>query len=255
MASSSALWVLGVARFTSSASTTLANTGPLRNSNLLPPCADSSMTTVPMMSAGIRSGVNWMRENSSANDSASVRTSIVLPKPGTPSSSACDPASTQVMTPSITSRLPTITREISSRRVPTCFWKVWTSSRAWSTSVMGINQGGVGVLVARTDQLEVATHVETIARWNLVLLHHLLGHRLIVGKDLLVTLADEATLGGAVNHLGGGGALATIDAGGAHVLGLAVQLGRIAGQVRVVTAAVALAGLATWLAAGFGVGA
>ncbi len=67
------------------------NTGPLRNSNLDgPPCADSSITTVPMMSAGIRSGVNWMRENSSANDSASVRTSIVLPRPGTPSSKACE---------------------------------------------------------------------------------------------------------------------------------------------------------------------
>ncbi len=43
---------------------------------------------VPMMSAGIRSGVNWMRLNSRSSASASVRTSSVLPRPGTPSSSA-----------------------------------------------------------------------------------------------------------------------------------------------------------------------
>ena len=45
-------------------------------------------TLVPMMSAGIRSGVNWMRLNEQSMTSASVRTSIVLPSPGTPSSSA-----------------------------------------------------------------------------------------------------------------------------------------------------------------------
>ena len=40
------------------------------------------------MSAGIRSGVNWMRLNEQSMTSAIVRTSIVLPRPGTPSSSA-----------------------------------------------------------------------------------------------------------------------------------------------------------------------
>ena len=83
--------------------------GPLRNSNTLPPPCVSSMTVVPMMSAGIRSGVNWMRENGEAERvSDRTRTSIVLPRPGTPSSSACPPASRQVRTPSTTSRLPTI---------------------------------------------------------------------------------------------------------------------------------------------------
>ena len=37
---------------------------------------------VPRMSAGIRSGVNWMREKSRSSVLASVRTSSVLPKPG-----------------------------------------------------------------------------------------------------------------------------------------------------------------------------
>ena len=45
------------------------------------------MMFVPMMSAGIRSGVNWMRLKSSESASARVRTSNVLPSPGTPSSS------------------------------------------------------------------------------------------------------------------------------------------------------------------------
>ena len=69
------------------------------------------------MSAGIRSGVNWMRENVSDSVSASVRTSIVLPRPGTPSSSAWPPASMHVRTPSTTSRLPTIDFAISARSV------------------------------------------------------------------------------------------------------------------------------------------
>ena len=41
---------------------------------------------VPTMSAGIRSGVNWMRLKRSDSTSPSVRTSSVLPRPGTPSS-------------------------------------------------------------------------------------------------------------------------------------------------------------------------
>ena len=65
----------------------------------------------------MRSGVNWMREKVSDSVSASVRTSIVLPSPGTPSSSACPPPSMHVMTPSTTSRLPTIDFAISARSV------------------------------------------------------------------------------------------------------------------------------------------
>ena len=42
------------------------------------------MTSVPVMSAGIRSGVNWMRLNERLSESASVRTIRVLASPGTP---------------------------------------------------------------------------------------------------------------------------------------------------------------------------
>ena len=42
----------------------------------------STIRLVPRTSAGIRSGVNWMRENDRSSASASVRTSSVLPRPG-----------------------------------------------------------------------------------------------------------------------------------------------------------------------------
>ena len=44
----------------------------------------SWMTSVPVMSVGIRSGVNWMRLNVRSSDWASVLTMSVLASPGTP---------------------------------------------------------------------------------------------------------------------------------------------------------------------------
>ena len=101
IASSSADWVFGVARLISSASTRLAKSGPGWNWNPRSP-PSSEMTLVPVMSAGIRSGVNWTRLNERSSTSLSVRISIVLPRPGTPSSSAWPPASTQVRMPRTT---------------------------------------------------------------------------------------------------------------------------------------------------------
>ena len=49
------------------------------------------MIMLPTMSAGMRSGVNWMREYLSCSARASVRSSVVLPSPGTPSSSTWPP--------------------------------------------------------------------------------------------------------------------------------------------------------------------
>ena len=42
------------------------------------------MMSVPVMSDGIRSGVNWMRENFSSSTRASVWINSVLANPGTP---------------------------------------------------------------------------------------------------------------------------------------------------------------------------
>src|SRR4051812_2598100 len=143
-----------------------------------------------------------MRENSSPSVCASVRTSIVLPRPGTPSSRACDPASRHVSTPSTTARCPTMTLPISSRIVPSFFWNSTISSRAWSNSLMTLPRVARRRLLAGPYQLKIAAHVETIAGGNLVLVDHLFGNRLVLGEDVLVALADEAALRGAVNDLG-----------------------------------------------------
>ena len=59
--------------------------GPGRNSSLRRPVAgSSSMMSMPVMSEGIRSGVNWIRRNSRSSVRARVRAIKVLPNPGTP---------------------------------------------------------------------------------------------------------------------------------------------------------------------------
>jgi hypothetical protein len=84
MTSSSADWVLGEARLISSAMTTLANTGPGRNSSAR---CSAAHTDVPVTSAGSRSGVNWMRLTDPSMDAATALASDVLPTPGTSSMS------------------------------------------------------------------------------------------------------------------------------------------------------------------------
>ena len=71
--------------------------------------------SVPVMSIGIRSGVNWMRLNFSDIVSASLLTSSVLASPGTPISRACPRANRQIDSRSMTSCWPTITRPNSLR--------------------------------------------------------------------------------------------------------------------------------------------
>ncbi len=63
MPSSNADWVFGVARLTSSASRMWPKIGPRWNWKCFRPSPSSTMMLVPMMSPGIRSGVNWIREN------------------------------------------------------------------------------------------------------------------------------------------------------------------------------------------------
>ena len=91
IASSRADCVFGVARLISSASTIWAKIGPDWKLKTRWPSASSLMMLVPMMSDGIRSGVNWMRLNFRSSTWLSVRTSSVLPRPGTPSSRAWPP--------------------------------------------------------------------------------------------------------------------------------------------------------------------
>ncbi len=113
MASSRADWVLGVARLISSASTIWAKIGPGRNSNSRL-CWLKIET--PVTSEGSRSGVNWMRLKLQPIERAMRLASIVLPTPGTSSSSTWPSQSRATSSSSTTSRLPTITRST--------FWKI-----------------------------------------------------------------------------------------------------------------------------------
>ena len=65
--------------------------GPRSNTSWGPWSAPSTSATVPVMSAGIRSGVNWMRLWLMPSAPANARTMLVLPRPGTPSSRAWPP--------------------------------------------------------------------------------------------------------------------------------------------------------------------
>src|SRR5437867_3218873 len=105
--------VFGVARLISSARTRFANTGPGWKRNCRVPPSSTRMF-VPVMSAGMRSGVNWIRLNVQSMTSAIVRTSIVLPSPGTPSRSAWPFARRHMSAWRTSSRWPTITRPTSA---------------------------------------------------------------------------------------------------------------------------------------------
>src|SRR5262245_17739127 len=145
----------------------------------------------------------------------------------------------QVSTPSITGRLPTITRPISSRSAPILFWKDATSSRAASV-VSFMEMLSWARLLTRPNQLEIALNVKSVAGRDLVLGHHLLGDRAVFDVHLLVTFADEAALSGAVNHLARCGSLTGVDAGRRHVLGLALRRCLVALEIGIVSAAPAM---------------
>ena len=80
IASSSADWVFGGVRLISSASSRLVKTGPSRK--VSSPACRLSITIEPVMSPGIRSGVNCTRLVSTERAAARVRTSSVLAVPG-----------------------------------------------------------------------------------------------------------------------------------------------------------------------------
>ena len=111
MASSRADWVLGEARLISSATTTLAKIPPGLNSNSRVCWLN---TDTPVMSAGSRSGVNCIRCTVQSIERPRARASIVLPTPGTSSSSRWPPASRVTRAVSICSVFPSMTLEIAA---------------------------------------------------------------------------------------------------------------------------------------------
>src|SRR5262249_23577549 len=90
----------------------------------------SSSTSVPVMSDGMRSGVNWMRWNERFSVSASVEMRSVFARPGTPTKRQWPRANSAVRSWSMTARCPmmrfSISRTISVRARATSF----TASRS-----------------------------------------------------------------------------------------------------------------------------
>src|SRR5450432_1888989 len=114
MASSNAACVLGGVRLISSASTIFAKRGPSLNlKNRLPVAWSSSSISVPIISVGMRSGVNCIRRKERFSACDKVRTISVFASPGTPSSKQCPPASKATINSSRISSCPTITFCIS----------------------------------------------------------------------------------------------------------------------------------------------
>jgi len=100
----------------SSASSISVKTGPRRKEKVV---VAVLKTFVPVMSEGIRSGVNWMRLKSAPRMRASVFTRSVFAVPGTPSRSACPSAKSATKTCSTTSSWPTMTLLSSARMCST----------------------------------------------------------------------------------------------------------------------------------------
>ena len=93
-----------------------AKTGPWTKRNERRPVAwSSSMMSVPVMSLGMRSGVNWMRLNLRSSTRARLEMSRVLASPGTPTSSTWPLANRAVSSCSTTRSWPTMTLCSSAR--------------------------------------------------------------------------------------------------------------------------------------------
>jgi len=91
------------------------NTGPGRNSNSVVFWLN---TGTPVTSEGSRSGVHCRRLQSRATDLARARASMVLPVPGTSSSSRWPRQSRVTTASSITGRLPMMTFSTLSMSFP-----------------------------------------------------------------------------------------------------------------------------------------
>src|SRR6478735_9117017 len=136
IASSSAAWVFGGVRLISSASSRLVNTGPSRNANS---ALRASYTSEPVMSPGIRSGVNCTRFVSICSAFAKLRTSSVLAVPGTPSSSTC-PRQSRAITKDVTAvSWPTTAFATSCRSAfrDLCAGETWPPGPEGGTGLVG----------------------------------------------------------------------------------------------------------------------
>src|SRR5690606_5230533 len=111
----------------------LAKIGPGENTICRRPFSASSwIMSVPVISDGMRSGVNWIRENFRFSTCASVCTSSVFARPGTPISSELPPTNSDSSMCSTTCSCPMISLPSSAwiRSAPAV-----TRSASWMSSL------------------------------------------------------------------------------------------------------------------------
>src|ERR1041385_2016257 len=165
IASSSAAWVLGGVRLISSASTTLAKIGPGMNTSLRWPLAGSSwMTSVPVTSDGMRSGVNWIREKRRSSARAREWISRVLARPGTPMSRQFPPASSATRVCSITASCPTMVLRSSA----TTRWRAAPRRSASAASSWWSSAGAEEAIVTRRPFESAGHGVDDVVHAQLV---------------------------------------------------------------------------------------
>ena len=104
----------GVARLNSSRTTALANSGPGMNSSGRRLGLSDSISC-PITAAELRSSVHWMRESWPPIARAMTLASVVLPTPGTSSTSRCPDASRQHRARDAGRSISTIALRISSQ--------------------------------------------------------------------------------------------------------------------------------------------
>jgi hypothetical protein len=111
-----------------------------------PVVRSSWMTSVPVMSAGIRSGVNWMRLKLRLSVRLSVEISRVFASPGTPTSRQWPRAKIETSSSSMTASWPTMTLWSSLRMVSyPCFRRSTASRSEAPASGVAPSAGGVGL--------------------------------------------------------------------------------------------------------------
>ena len=110
IACNSAACVFGGVRLISSASKMFAKIGPWMKRNSRRPSGVSSRTVVPVMSDGMRSGVNCTRLKPTSRICAMLDTMSVFASPGTPTSKQCPRVKIAARICSTTSFCPMMTR-------------------------------------------------------------------------------------------------------------------------------------------------
>ena len=117
IASSMADWTLAGARFISSANIILPKMGPGSKRNVRIPFSSYSFS-LPKISEGTKSGVNWILENLESMISAIVRTVFVLASPGNPSTKILPSASNPMINLSTIRSWPMISSFILCCKTP-----------------------------------------------------------------------------------------------------------------------------------------